>query len=149
MDTEKAEKLVREMLEEIGENPDRDGLLDTPKRVVKSWGELYGGYSEDIQQHVRVFESDYDQMIVLGPIEYFSMCEHHMLPFFWKLLDRLPTGRREGARRIEAGTHRKRLCQEAPDSGADDPANRGRYHRGGARKGRCSCGVGDASLHGG
>lgn len=84
MDQEKSEALVREMLEQIGEDPTRQGLLDTPKRVVKSWKELYGGYTEDVKQHVRVFESSYDQMVVLGPVEYFSTCEHHMLPFFGK-----------------------------------------------------------------
>jgi GTP cyclohydrolase I len=78
------ESIIRSMLTAIGENPDREGLLDTPKRVVKSWRELFSGYD---QNPATILERDfegggYDEMIVLRDIELYSMCEHHMLPFY-------------------------------------------------------------------
>jgi len=79
------EALIRQILYEIGEDPDREGLKDTPKRVVKSWQELYSGYSQDPEELFTVFESEgYDQIILLKDIELYSTCEHHMLPFYGK-----------------------------------------------------------------
>lgn len=82
-----SEQIIRDMLTAIGENPDREGLLDTPKRVVKSWKEIYGGYNhkpEEILQ--RVFSDEtYDQMILLKDIDFWSNCEHHLQPFFGKV----------------------------------------------------------------
>ena len=76
------EDLIKQILQEIGENPDREGLQDTPKRVVKSWKELYAGYSKNPEDLFTTFESDgYDQIVLLKDIEMYSMCEHHMLPF--------------------------------------------------------------------
>lgn len=78
-----AEPLIKQILLEIGEDPEREGLLDTPKRVVKSWKELYGGYSQKAEDLLTVFDSDgYDQMVILKDIELYSTCEHHMLPFY-------------------------------------------------------------------
>ncbi len=75
--------MIHDLLEEIGENPTRPGLVDTPKRVVKSWKELYSGYATDIPSLFTVFEEDgIDEMVVLRDIEFYSTCEHHMLPFF-------------------------------------------------------------------
>ena len=81
-----SEWLVKEMIGKLGENANREGLVDTPKRVVKSWKHLYGGYNQDPKKILeRQFEkADYDQMVVLRDIEIFSTCEHHMLPFFGK-----------------------------------------------------------------
>jgi GTP cyclohydrolase I len=75
--------LIREVLSAIGENPDREGLKDTPKRVVKSWGELYAGYHEKPAEILStVFEDGAcDEMVILKGIPFSSMCEHHMLPF--------------------------------------------------------------------
>jgi GTP cyclohydrolase IA len=75
---------VQHILRMIGENPEREGLLDTPARVVKSWNELYSGYKMDPKKILsRTFDrGTYDQMIVLSDIDFFSTCEHHMLPFF-------------------------------------------------------------------
>ena len=78
----KKEPIVKDLLAHIGDNPERDGLLDTPRRVVKSWGELYRGYHEDPKTHLeRQFECDTSQMVHVNGIEFFSTCEHHMLPF--------------------------------------------------------------------
>ncbi len=78
------ENYVQGMLRGIGEDPDREGLRDTPKRVVESWKELYGGYQQDPAEILaRDFDGNgYDEMIVLRDIEMFSTCEHHLLPFF-------------------------------------------------------------------
>ena len=77
---------VRELLRFIGEDPKREGLLDTPKRVIKSYKELFRGYNEDPKTILATdFErGKYDQMILLKDIELQSMCEHHMLPFIGK-----------------------------------------------------------------
>lgn len=84
--SERGMELVKQMLFEIGEDPEREGLLDTPKRVSKSWGELYSGYRKNPADILgTTFDGEgYQQMIVVKDIEMFSTCEHHMLPFFGK-----------------------------------------------------------------
>lgn len=73
---------MRELLIAIGEDPERDGLQDTPKRVAKSYGELLGGYREDPGLHLeRQFTIDHEEMVIVKDIPFSSMCEHHMLPF--------------------------------------------------------------------
>lgn len=82
-----AEDIPLRMLQFIGEDPRRDGLLNTPKRIVKSWQFLYSGYNTDVSELFTSFENDgdYDQMVILKDIEFYSMCEHHALPFFGKV----------------------------------------------------------------
>jgi GTP cyclohydrolase I len=78
-----AEAAVRTLLTYIGEDPDREGLVDTPKRVVKSYDEFFGGYTQDPEEILaRTFEETdgYDEMIVLDGVEFTSHCEHHMVP---------------------------------------------------------------------
>ena len=79
-----AEEAFKTILRWIGENPDREGLLNTPLRVAKSWDFLSRGYKQDINQIINnaVFEEEYDQMVAVKGIEFYSMCEHHLLPFF-------------------------------------------------------------------
>jgi GTP cyclohydrolase I len=79
-----AEDLVRRQLQMIGDDPRREGLADTPARVVRSWAELFAGYTQDPAAILeRDFDrEDYDQMIVCRGIEFYSTCEHHLLPFF-------------------------------------------------------------------
>ncbi|MEM7274043.1 MAG: GTP cyclohydrolase I FolE [Actinomycetota bacterium] len=82
IDQQRVEAAIREVLAAIGEDPDRDGLLDTPARVARSYTELLGGYSEDPGDHLdRQFEVDHDEMVIVKDIPFSSMCEHHMLPF--------------------------------------------------------------------
>ncbi len=78
---------MREIIGELGENPERDGLLNTPERVEKALKYLTSGYSADLNKIVNgaLFDVDYDEMVVVRDIEFFSMCEHHMLPFFGKM----------------------------------------------------------------
>lgn len=79
------ENMIRAIMQEIGEDPAREGLTDTPKRVIKSWNHLYSGYEKDPKEIFTVFDSEgYDSMVLLKNIEFYSMCEHHMLPFFGK-----------------------------------------------------------------
>lgn len=84
--TDKLALLTRQVLTEIGENPDRDGLQETPIRVAKALQALTRGYSQDPKAVLRAatFEDDYSQMVIVKDIEFYSLCEHHMLPFFGK-----------------------------------------------------------------
>jgi len=82
VDLPRIERAVREILEAIGEDPDRDGLLDTPGRVARMYAELFGGLHLDPGRHLaRVFEETYDEMVLVRDISFNSMCEHHLLPF--------------------------------------------------------------------
>jgi GTP cyclohydrolase I len=86
---ETAEKDIEEhiirQLEYIGEDTNREGLKETPKRVVKSWEKLYGGYKQDPKELLKTFDKEtYDQMIILKDIEFYSTCEHHLLNFSGK-----------------------------------------------------------------
>lgn len=78
-----AEGAVKTLLAFIGEDPARNGLLDTPQRVVKAWRELTSGYNQNPAEILgRVFEQDCDEMVILRGIRFYSTCEHHMLPFY-------------------------------------------------------------------
>jgi GTP cyclohydrolase IA len=82
--TEK-QKIVEQMLIAIGEDPTREGLLDTPKRVVKSWGELFAGYHMKPEDIATTFDADgYNELVLLKDIEFYSTCEHHLLSFSGK-----------------------------------------------------------------
>lgn len=79
-------EIIRRQLEYIGENPDREGLIDTPRRIVKMWKEIYAGYSMKVEDILTTFSADgYDQIILLKDIEFYSMCEHHNIPFYGKV----------------------------------------------------------------
>jgi len=97
------EKAYLEVLEKIGEDPDRDGLKRTPERMAKAIRFLTRGYQEDPAQLLRaaLFEVDYDEMVIVKDIEMFSLCEHHMLPFFGKVhVAYLPKGKVIGLSKI-------------------------------------------------
>lgn len=78
---------IREMLEAIGEDPNRQGLVRTPERSEKALRYLTSGYSADVKQIVNgaIFDVEYDEVVIVRDIEFFSLCEHHMLPFFGKM----------------------------------------------------------------
>jgi GTP cyclohydrolase I len=80
------QELYRELLSRIGEDPTRDGLLRTPERMEKSMAFLTRGYKMDVTEvlHNALFDVDYDEMVIVKDIEFFSQCEHHLLPFFGK-----------------------------------------------------------------
>jgi GTP cyclohydrolase I len=80
------EELTRGLIEEIGEDPLRDGLVKTPERVAKAWGDLTAGYAMNAHDVLNgaLFDVAYDEMVIVKDIELFSLCEHHLLPFFGK-----------------------------------------------------------------
>jgi GTP cyclohydrolase I len=81
-DFKKIEKAVRMILEAVGEDPDREGLRETPKRVAKMYDEVFGGLRQDPQDVLKVFKDEaYEEMVILKDIPFYSMCEHHLLPF--------------------------------------------------------------------
>jgi GTP cyclohydrolase I len=81
-DMRKIEKAVRMILEAVGENPDREGLKETPKRVAKMYDEVFAGLRQDPRQLLKVFPSEgHEEMVLLKDIPFYSMCEHHLLPF--------------------------------------------------------------------
>ena len=83
MDTEKIEQGVRLILEGIGEDPNREGLLKTPDRVAKMYQEIFAGMSENPAEHFEVtFDEGHEEMVLVRDIPFYSMCEHHLAPFF-------------------------------------------------------------------
>ena len=101
---EEAEAAVRTLLRWAGDNPDREGLLDTPARVAKAYGELFGGYFEDPAAELgRTFEevAGYDDMVLIKDISFHSHCEHHMVPIIGKAhVAYLPDGKVVGLSKI-------------------------------------------------
>lgn len=85
VDRPRIERAVREILVAIGEDPDRDGLLDTPARVARMYEEICSGLREEPSEHLRkVFEADHDEMVMVRDIPLYSLCEHHLVPFIGK-----------------------------------------------------------------
>jgi GTP cyclohydrolase IA len=108
--------LVERLLEELGEDPSRDGLRGTPERVARAFRELTDGYDADVAQIFAgaVFDQDYDEMVLVRDIPFYSLCEHHMLPFFGTChVGYLPRGKVVGLskipRMVEAFAHRLQL----------------------------------------
>jgi len=115
-DTDELPALVARMLEELGEDPTRQGLVDTPRRVAESLRFLTEGYAQDPADIVgdAIFDQEYEGMVVVRDIGFFSMCEHHLLPFFGRVhVAYLPTGRVVGLsklpRIVDAYAHRLQL----------------------------------------
>jgi GTP cyclohydrolase IA len=103
-DVERAEEHVRGMLRYLGEDPEREGLLDTPARVVRAWDEHFGGYTMDPGEYLaKTFEEveGYDELVLVSDIEVLSHCEHHMVPFVGKAhVAYIPNGRVVGLSKI-------------------------------------------------
>lgn len=96
-----AMKAVEQLLWYIGEDPGRAGLKDTPRRVVDSFDEMFGGYRQNPADVMKVFDDPCDEMVILRNLEIFSCCEHHMLPFFGKAhVAYLPDGRVIGVSKL-------------------------------------------------
>ncbi len=97
------QELYRELLVRIGEDPTRDGLIDTPERMEKSMAFLTRGYTQNAGSVIQdaLFDVDYDEMVIVKDIEFFSLCEHHLLPFFGKAhIAYLPKGKVIGLSKI-------------------------------------------------
>ena len=126
VDRPRLERAVREMLLAIGEDPTREGLLDTPARVARSWQELFGGLAEDPGVHLaRTFEQESEDLVTLSDIEFTSFCEHHLLPVFGRAhIAYLPSQRRvvglsKLARTVEVFARRPQLQERMTAQIAD------------------------------
>jgi GTP cyclohydrolase I len=85
VDTTRIERAVLELLEALGEDPGRDGLVKTPHRVAKMYAELFAGFGENPADHLEVtFAADHDEMVMVRDIPFASLCEHHLIPFIGK-----------------------------------------------------------------
>ncbi len=124
---EKLKNHYKQIIEEIGEDPEREGLVDTPKRAAKAMDFLTRGYQQDVQEVINnaLFASDSQGMITVKDIEFYSMCEHHMLPFFGKAhIGYIPDGKVLGlskvARIVDVFARRlqiqERLTQQVADT---------------------------------
>lgn len=117
MDLEKIEEAVYMMLEAIGEDPTREGLRDTPKRVARMYAEVFSGLHEDPSRHfnVQFTEEQHEEMVIVKDIPVYSMCEHHLVPFYGKAhVAYIPrkgkiTGLSKFARVVEGFAHRPQL----------------------------------------
>ncbi|HIZ74038.1 MAG TPA: GTP cyclohydrolase I FolE [Candidatus Mediterraneibacter stercoravium] len=125
IDHNKIERAVRLMLEGIGEDPEREGLKDTPSRIARMCEELYGGMEEDAKTHLsRTFTADNSEMVIEKDITFYSMCEHHILPFYGKAhIAYIPDGKVVGlsklARTVEVFARRLQLQEQLTGQIAD------------------------------
>ena len=128
MDQERVKKLVRELIIEIGEDPTREGLKDTPERIGRMYQEIFNGYESDSELSVQ-FSEDSD-IVVARDIQFYSMCEHHMLPFFGKIhIAYSPNGRVFGIskliRLVEKYSRRLQIQERLTKNIADELSAQG------------------------
>jgi len=125
VDKDRIAAAVKEMLLAIGEDPDREGLRDTPARVGRMYEELFAGFRDDPKQHFRaVFHQQYDEMVVVRDIAFHSICEHHMLPFMGKAhVAYIPDGKLVGiskvARVVDCFARRPQIQERLTEQVAD------------------------------
>ena len=125
VDQQKVEQAVRLLLEGIGEDPTREGLVETPARVARMYTELAGGMDQDAQEHLsRTFSVASNDLVIERDITFYSLCEHHMLPFYGKAtIGYIPNGRVAGlsklARTVEVFARRLQLQEQLTAQIAD------------------------------
>lgn len=125
IDKQKVEVAVRMLLEAMGEDPDREGLLGTPDRVARMYTELYKGYDQDPAQLLeRTFDEDHQEMVVVKDIQFYSACEHHMVVFYGKVhIAYIPNGKVVGisklARLVECFARRLQIQERLTSQIAD------------------------------
>ena len=128
MDEERVKKLVRELIIEVGEDPTREGLRQTPERIANMYKEIFGGYDSDSELSVQ-FSEDSD-VVIARDIQFYSMCEHHMLPFFGKIhIAYSPNGRVFGisklVRLVEKYSKRLQIQERLTKNIADELHSQG------------------------
>ncbi|WP_170007480.1 GTP cyclohydrolase I FolE [Bacillus fonticola] len=128
---EQIEQAVRLILEAVGENPDREGLLDTPKRVARMYSEVFQGLNQDPEEYFEtIFSEDHEELVFVKDIPFFSMCEHHLVPFFGKAhvayipKDGKVAGLSKLARAVEAVAKRPQLQERITATVADSIMNK-------------------------
>jgi GTP cyclohydrolase I len=125
IDHARIERAVREILAAVGEDPDREGLLETPARVARMYAELFSGLHADPRVHLRTaFTEKYDEIVLVRDISFHSVCEHHLLPFMGHAhIGYLPDGRVLGlsklARVVEDVSHRPQVQERMTETIAD------------------------------
>jgi GTP cyclohydrolase IA len=125
VDYARIEQAVREILSAVGEDPDREGLLETPGRVARMYSEMFSGLHEDASTHLRkVFTEKYDEVVLVKDIHFCSMCEHHLLPFIGRAhIGYLPDGKVVGlsklARVVESVARRPQVQERMTEQIAD------------------------------
>lgn len=125
VDLERIEKAVLEILTAVGENPGREGLRDTPQRVARMYAELLAGMNQDPNEHLgSIFHEKYDEIVLLRDIPFYSICEHHLMPFIGKAhVAYLPAGKVLGisklARVVDSFARRLQLQERLTDQIAD------------------------------
>ncbi len=125
IDEPRIQRAIREILFAVGENPDREGLQDTPVRVARMYREMLSGLHEDPRQHLKkLFTETYDEVVVVRDISFCSLCEHHLLPFMGKAhIGYLPNGRIVGlsklARLVEGLSRRPQVQERMTEQVAD------------------------------
>ncbi|WP_183192587.1 GTP cyclohydrolase I FolE [Brevibacillus fluminis] len=126
VDHEKIKQAVRMILEAVGEDPDREGLLDTPKRVAKMYAEAFEGLRVDEEQYFEtIFSENHEELVLVKDIPFYSMCEHHLVPFFGKAhVAYIPKGGRvvglsKLARAVETVSRRPQLQERITSTVAD------------------------------
>lgn len=123
---EKIEQAVRQILEAIGDDPNREGIYETPKRVAKMYAEVFSGMHQDEREHLhKVFGEDHEELVLVKDIPFHSMCEHHLLPFYGVAhVAYIPkngrvTGLSKLARTVETITKRPQLQERITSSVVD------------------------------
>lgn len=125
VDHARIERAVREILAAVGEDPDREGLLETPARVARMYAEMFSGLHDDPRVHLKkVFTEKYDEVVLVKDISFNSMCEHHMLPFYGKAhIGYVPQGKVLGlsklARVVEVVSKRPQVQERMTETIAD------------------------------
>lgn len=125
VDLLRIQKAVREILAAVGEDPDRDGLLETPARVARMYAEMFSGLHSDPREHTKkFFEEKYDEVVLVRDISFCSMCEHHLLPFVGKAhIGYMPSGKVIGlsklARVVEVVARRPQVQERLTQTVAD------------------------------
>ena len=125
VDHKKVEQAIRLLLEGIGEDPDREGLAETPDRIARMYEEICGGMNEDAEEHLKkTFTAENNEMVVEKDITFYSTCEHHLLPFYGKVhIGYIPDGKVVGlsklARTVEVFARRLQLQEQLTGQIAD------------------------------
>lgn len=131
MDKKKIEHAIRDILEAIGEDPDREGLVDTPKRIARMYEEIFSGIDQDASKHLEtIFQENHEELVLVKDIPFYSMCEHHLVPFFGKAhVAYIPkhgklTGLSKLARVVETVAKRPQLQERLTSDVADAIVNK-------------------------